>query len=341
MTGSKKSSLTPEILIPRLGSYLVDLGLITDSDLEKALALQTIARSRGESPLIGQVLIDMGAIDRNQLDHVVTEQILHLRDALQKANQTLEQRVQQRTHELEAAYQKLAELSKQKSNFVQNISHELRTPLTHLKGYLGLFRAGELGKLDDDQKQAIEVMSNSSDRLERLIEDLIMFALMDQKRVTLEKSSVKINDLIVKALDNVRKKTGPLVQIDLELDAENPSVMVDSQKILWAISELIRNSVKFTPADGIVRVTSVSGVKKVEVSVQDTGMGIPPEKIENIFEPFFQINGSTSRKVGGTGIGLSLVQEIFKAHGSEVNVESYAGKGSRFFFNLDKKMDAN
>lgn len=341
MTGSKKRSLSPEILIPRLGSYLVDLGLITNSDLENALAVQTIARSKGESPLIGQVLIDMGVIDRNQLDHVVTEQILHLRDALQKANQTLEQRVQQRTHELEDAYQKLAELSKQKANFVQNISHELRTPLTHLKGYLGLFRAGELGELEEDQKQAIDVMSNSSDRLERLIEDLIMFALMDQKRVSLEKSPIGINDLILKALENVRKKTGPLVQIDLELDPENPCVMVDSQKILWAISELIRNSVKFTPVEGSVKVSSVAGVKKVEVSVQDTGVGIPPEKINSIFEPFFQVDGSTSRKVGGTGIGLSLVQEIFKAHGSEVNVESFSGKGSRFFFNLDIKMDAN
>jgi signal transduction histidine kinase len=337
MTASKNNSLTPEILIPRLGSYLVDLGLITKPDLEKALAIQTIARAKGESPLIGQVLIDMGSISREQLDNVITEQILRLRDALQEANQTLELRVQQRTHELEEAYQKLSELSKQKANFVQNISHELRTPMTHLKGYLGLLRSGDLGEMNNDQKQALDVMSNSSDRLERLIEDLIMFAMMDQKRVTLEKAPVRINDLILKALENIRKKTDPLIQLNSELTPENPWVDVDSQKILWAITELIRNSIKFTPSNGAVKITSVAGVKKVEITVKDTGVGIPLDQIKKIFEPFYQIDGSTSRKVGGTGLGLSLVQEIFQAHGSEVKVESTPGEGSRFFFNLETK----
>lgn len=336
MTQSKKS-LTPEVLVPKLGGYLVDLALITKADLEKALAIQEIARSKGESPLIGQVLIDMGAIGREQLDHVITNQVLHLRDALQEANQTLELKVEQRTHELEDAYQKLTDLNKQKANFIQNISHELRTPLTHLKGYLGLLRSGDLGSINDDQKQAFEVMLNSSDRLERLIEDLIMFAIMDQKRVTLEKTPIRINDLITKAIENLRKRTGPLTEIITELAPENPCVSVDSQKILWAISELIRNSIKFTPGEGKIKVSSIAGLKKVEVSVQDTGVGIPSDKLSTIFEPFVQVDGSTSRKVGGTGLGLSLVQEIFQAHGSEVKVESEEGKGSRFYFSLDTK----
>jgi len=177
--------LSPEILIPRLGDFLVDLGIITKQDLDKALVIQATARTNGANPLLGQILIEMGIITREQLDDVITKQIVSLRDALQKANQSLEVRVQRRTHELEAAYEKLTELDRLKGNFVQNISHELRTPLTHIKGYVELLRSKELGEINADQQQALDVMSTSSDRLEKLIEDLIMFSLMDQKKSNL------------------------------------------------------------------------------------------------------------------------------------------------------------
>ena len=116
-------------------------------------------------------------IDQATLDQAVTEQIIQLRSALQAANRTLERRVYERTAELEAALQRLSELNQMKANFVANISHELRTPLTHIKGYLELMVTDSLGPLTDEQRHALQVSQKASDRLENLIEDLIMFSM--------------------------------------------------------------------------------------------------------------------------------------------------------------------
>ena len=132
------SNLSPEMLIPRMGEYIVQKGLISEADLQKALAYQREQTSQGKPYLLGQALIDMNLLDRTMLDQVVTEQLIQLRSALQAANRNLEQRVKDRTAELNEALNRLSELSQMKANFVANISHELRTPLTHVKGYLEL-----------------------------------------------------------------------------------------------------------------------------------------------------------------------------------------------------------
>jgi len=132
---AKKTQLTPEMLVPRIGEYLVKHDYITDSDLKKALAFQQEKMANQQTYLLGQALIDLKLIDRAILDQAVTEQIIQLRSALQAANRSLELRVQERTAELQKALERLSELSQMKANFISNVSHELRTPLTHIKGY--------------------------------------------------------------------------------------------------------------------------------------------------------------------------------------------------------------
>src|SRR6266542_4155651 len=119
--------LTPEMLVPRLGDYIVQKGLITEDQLKVALAHYQKRIDMGESYMLGQALIDLGMLDRDTIDQAVTEQIIQLRTALQSANQNLEQRVKERTAELNEALQRLSELNQMKANFVANISHELRT----------------------------------------------------------------------------------------------------------------------------------------------------------------------------------------------------------------------
>jgi len=109
---------------------------------------------------------------------------------------------------------------------------------------------------------------------------------------------------------------------------------------MWAVEELIRNALKFTPSSGIVKVATVVMKRElVEVSISDNGQGISETELNKIFNPFYQVDSSSTRHVGGTGVGLSLAQDILQAHGSEIKVESKLGAGSRFYFLLERKDD--
>jgi signal transduction histidine kinase len=185
--------LTPEDLVPRLGEYLIRKGLVTQDDLQKALAFQNHKQQKGERILLGQALTDLNLLTRQQIDHAVTEQIIQLRSALEDANRFLEHRVAERTAELQEALHKLSDMSQIKANFVANISHELRTPLTHIKGYLELLATESLGQLNDEQKSALEVSQRASGRLESLIDNLILFSLAARGEMSLRLTPVDIN----------------------------------------------------------------------------------------------------------------------------------------------------
>lgn len=328
--------LTPEMLVPRMGEYLIQKGLISAENLQKALAYQQEATAKGNPILLGQALIDLTLIERADLDQAVTEQIIHLRSALQAANRTLERRVEERTAELQRALERVSELSQLKANFISNISHELRTPLTHIKGYVELLITESLGSITTEQRHALTVSQQSANRLEGLIEDLIMVSLASRGELSMQQ-----NDVDVRRLANLAVKShgdaasGRGVNLHAVVDDDVPLVQADSQKIAWVLSQLIDNGIKFTPSGGSV-VVSIrrEGENLVIVSVTDTGIGIPPAKMNDIFEPFHQLDGSTTRKYGGTGLGLSLVRQIVEAHGSMLEVQSAEGRGSTFKFPL-------
>jgi len=328
--------LSPEMLVSRLGDSLIHKGIITEQDLQKALAYQQDQIAQGKTCLLGQALIDQKLLTQAALDQVVTEQIIQLRNALQAANRSLEERVQHRTAELQSALERLSELSQMKANFISNISHELRTPLTHVKGYIELMVSESLGPVTTEQKHALQVTQQSTARLEGLIDDLIMFSLASRGELSLKLESVDIARLVNMSVRSVEQKGRDRgVSVHAVLDKDLPFVQADPQKISWALGQLLDNAVKFTTSGGRV----VLGVQRetanlVIISVTDTGIGIPPHRVEEIFEPFHQLDGSSTRKYGGTGIGLSLVRQIVEAHGSMLEVQSADGKGSTFKFPL-------
>jgi signal transduction histidine kinase len=328
--------LSPEMLVSRLGDSLVQKGLIREEDLQAALSYQQEQVAQGKSCLLGQALTELKLLNQSALDQVVTEQIIQLRNALQAANRSLEQRVQQRTAELQSALERLSELSQMKANFVSNISHELRTPLTHVKGYIELMLSESLGSITPEQKHAMQVSQHSTTRLEALIDDLIMFSLASRGELSLKLQSVDITrlaNLSVKAVEQKAKERG--VSVHTVLDKDLPLIQADSQKIAWALGQLLDNAIKFTSSGGrVVLSVQRETADLVIISVTDTGIGIPPHRVEEIFEPFHQLDGSPTRKYGGTGIGLSLVRQIVEAHGSMLEVASVDGKGSTFKFPL-------
>jgi len=334
MTGQTR--LTPEMLVPRMGEYLIQKGLITAADLEKALAYQQTETATGNHVMLGQALTDLKLLERAALDQAVTEQIIQLRSALQAANRTLERRVEERTAELQKALERVSELSQLKANFISNISHELRTPLTHIKGYLELLVSESLGNVSEEQRHALQVSQKSAENLESLIEDLIMVSLASRGELSIRQEEVDIRrlaNLVVKSAAEKAEKRN--VTLHALMDEDVPPVQADSQKIAWVLNQLIDNGIKFTPAGGRVVVgVKCEGENLVIVNVTDTGIGIPPDRVKDVFEPFHQLDGSTTRQYGGTGLGLSLVREIIEAHGSMIEVQSIEGRGSTFRFPL-------
>jgi len=328
--------LTPEMLIPRLGEYIVQKGLITEEDLHNALAYQQEKLAAGKHCLLGQALMELNMLDRVALDEVVTEQIIQLRSALQAANRNLEQRVKERTSELNEALERLSELSQMKANFIANISHELRTPLTHIKGYLELLVTGSLGDVSEEQKHALQVSQRSTNKLESMIEDLIMFSLASRGEMSMKLNEVdirRIASLAVKSASTKAEERG--VKVICFAPENIPSVQADPEKIGWVLNQLIDNGVKFTQSGGSVTVSlREDGRNLVLVTVTDTGIGIPLNRLSEIFEPFHQLDESSTRHYGGTGLGLSLVRQIVEAHGSLLDVQSVEGKGSVFKFPL-------
>jgi signal transduction histidine kinase len=330
------SPLTPEVLVPRLGEYLIWRGLISEMDLQKALEYQDEKKQEGVNLLLGQVLIDLNILKREQIDRAVTEQIIQLRNALEDSNRFLESRVAERTVDLQEALRKLSDLSQMKANFVANISHELRTPLTHVKGYLELLTTESLGPLNSEQKNALQVSQRAAGRLESLIDNLILFSLAARGEMTLRMAPVdlvKVTDEIInysQAKANDRKVT-----LHLFLTADIPQVQADEEKISWAILQLIDNAIKFTPSGGEITLSiQPESETLIMVSVSDTGIGIPAGRLREVFEPFHQLDSSSTRHYGGTGLGLALVRDIINAHGSEIEVKSEEGKGTMFRFPL-------
>jgi two-component system sensor histidine kinase ChiS len=332
---NKNVPISPEVLVPRLGDQLVKMGLLTPQQLKTALNFQHEKEKQGQPCLLGQALVEMGVLDRATLDQAITEQIIQLRSALVDANRHLEQRVQQRTAELEEALRKLSELSQLKANFVANISHELRTPLTHVRGYLELLSSESLGRLNKEQKKSLEVSLRSASRLQNLINDLILFSMASRGELTLKISPVDLNLLLAPILTKIGPKAIERnIELKCELVSSLPPVQADDEKLSWAISQLLDNAIKFTPEGGRVNLQMSHETEVVIISISDTGIGIPPEREKEIFEPFHQLDGSATRRYAGTGLGLSLVRQIVEAHGSHISIKSAPDRGTTFSFPL-------
>ncbi len=334
-TQGEKPPISPEILVPRLGENLVKQKIITEEQLAKALEYQKQQMQQGKRLLLGESLVELGIINRATLDQAITSQILQLQTALNRANRNLEKRVRERTAELRRAVVKLSDLHQLKANFISNISHELRTPLTHIKGYLELMAENDLGPLTKEQKEAVSVMARSTEQLEKLINDLIQFSETTKSGLRLHLEPVAVQNVIHKVIQKLQGKAEKqgvtLITGNIQ---ELPDVMADVEKITWVLSQLIDNAIKFTPSGGKVTILGQHNEDRVTVAVIDTGIGMPADRIEEIFIPFHQLDNSPTRRYGGTGMGLALVKRVLEAHHTSIQVKSSPGKGSNFYFSL-------
>lgn len=334
---SSGNNLTPEMLVPRIGDYLVNRGFITIEDLIDVLAAQRELEQSKKPQLIGQILVSTGKIDQAILDQAITEHIIDLKNALETSNKMLEARVAERTSELEAALHKINELNELKANFISNISHELRTPLTHLKGYLDLFESGDLGETTKQQLKALRVMERAYTRLEKLIDDLLMFTFAEYDEVNITKTKFNLVATVADIISGF-KSSAPKRIIYLRILPEETSLWVeaDQKKIAWVINHLIENAIKFSAPTTRITIFLQHNSEVIRTTVSDQGIGISKDKIKDIFEPFHQLDGSSTRKFGGVGLGLTLSKRIVEAHLSQLNVRSEVGVGTQFDFSLKR-----
>jgi signal transduction histidine kinase len=328
-------SHTPPALVPRLGEYLINQGILSKAQLKQALTRQKELAAEGERRLLGQTLVEMDLVNRATIDQVITGQIIELHAALQESNRNLERRVSERTAELRQALERLTEVNQLKTNLISNVSHELRTPLAHVKGYVELLEERDLGELTPEQAKAVTIISRATVRLGRLIEDLISFSTASREGLALELQEADLAQLVDSVYERSKEKAKRAeVKLSVSIADSLPPIRADLEKLSWALYQLVDNAVKFTPAGGKVKLWAERVDRSATIAVSDTGIGIPQDKLQEVFEPFHQLDGSPTRRYGGTGLGLALVKQIIAAHDATIEVESQEEIGSTFRFEL-------
>jgi signal transduction histidine kinase len=222
--------------------------------------------------------------------------------------------------------QQLLELDRMKDLFVSSVSHELRTPLTSMIGYLEILREGDAGDLSQQQHRFLEIVDRNSHRLTDLIDDILFMSRVDTGRFRLERESVDLGQLVSDRVESIQP-VAEKAEVDVHLDVDGPVCLSgDPARLAQVLDNLLSNAVKFTPAGGRAFVTVSTADEAAHLEVRDTGVGIPEDEAERLFERFFR--ASTAQNVKGTGLGLSIVKSIVEAHGGTISVRSHVGVGT-------------
>ncbi|WP_373762626.1 ATP-binding protein, partial [Jeotgalibaca porci] len=230
-------------------------------------------------------------------------------------------------------------VEQERRNFVSNVSHELRTPLTSVKSYTEALQDG-FWKDEDVAPNFLQVISTETDRMIRMVTDLLHLSRMDQGNMQLELEYVSMNDLFTHILDRFdmmllseayREKNYKIVR---DFTQRTLWVEIDQDKITQVIDNIMNNAIKYSPDGGSVTCRLMETHNSVVLSVTDEGMGIPPKDLNHIFERFYRVDKARARSMGGTGLGLAISREVLGLHGGRIWATSVENKGSTFFISL-------
>ena len=263
---------------------------------------------------------------------------------MEEVNQNLEQMINQRTHALMLAKDEALAASHTKAEFLANMSHEIRTPLNAI---IGLAHIALASKPELKQRTYLEKMRGSGEHLLQIINDILNFSRMEAGKLTLDHSEFSIDQLVDKAVDLVWEKAAAKgLQVNVEIDPKIPKVLLgDSLRLGQILINFCANAVKFTDHGSIsIRVTKVRDwQERVELlfEVEDTGIGIASEKVDNLFQPFQQVDSSSTRRFEGTGLGLSISKNLADLMQARIDVKSTEGQGSCFRLRVQLEKNIN
>jgi signal transduction histidine kinase len=235
----------------------------------------------------------------------------------------------------------LQTVDKLKSEFLASMSHELRTPLNSIIGYSRMLLDGADGELEEEMTEDMEAIHNSGQHLLHLINDILDLAKIEAERLEIDPETV---DFCVVA-EEVTRMTSVLVQdkpVELVLDIEEqlPTLWADPIRLRQILNNLVSNAIKFTE-QGEIRIKANFVDNMAVIGVHDTGMGISPDQLERVFERFHQADSSSTRKAGGTGLGLTITRHLVELHGGKIWAESTMGEGTTFWFDIPTTVGMN
>jgi signal transduction histidine kinase len=255
--------------------------------------------------------------------------LLEARRVAESANEQLASQALELEREREAAN----EANRAKSVFLANMSHELRTPLNAIGGYVQLIVMGVHGPITHEQQEALERVDRSQRHLLRLINDLLNLSRIEAGHVDYVAERVSLPEM----LQSVLPMVGPQMAakaLRSEDDVPDLVARADREKVRQIVLNLLTNAVKFTPDGGTIRMSADEENDRVLLHVSDTGIGIPADMIERVFEPFVQVNLRPSRISEGTGLGLAISRDLARGMGGELRLQSTLGVGSTFTLEL-------
>ena len=230
----------------------------------------------------------------------------------------------------------LRRLENIRKDFVANVSHEIKTPLTSIKGYTETLLEGAIED-KDNAKDFLKIIGSESNRLVRLVDDLLDLSRIESGKLNLEFTAQSVEGIIDRIMAGFKKQSkNKGIELKKEISQNLPKVKIDEAGIAQVLLNLIDNGIKYSKEKGTITISSQDQGPFISISIADTGIGIPDEDVQRIFERFYRVDKARSRKLGGTGLGLSIVKHIIQAHGGEVFVQSQLGKGSTFSFTLPK-----
>ncbi|MCC6748005.1 MAG: response regulator [Deltaproteobacteria bacterium] len=262
---------------------------------------------------------------------VITMASLQVRYGLELREFANRQSLEKTKGSLEQALGRLTDLDRLKSQFFSNVTHELRTPLTMILSPVESMLDGDLGTFDPTQRSYLETVKRNALKLLKLINDLLDLAKIEERFMRLRLDRTDLHALLSETVEYARplaQRKG--IELALALEAKPEDLHVDQEKMERVVVNLVSNALKFTGTGGKVTIRLAESSDEIHLAVSDTGVGIPEDKREAIFERFAQADGSVTRRYGGSGIGLAFAREIAVLHGGRIDVESEVGRGSTF-----------
>lgn len=284
-----------------------------------------------------------------------------IHELMKEHNVELVNHLEKEIKELKNVNKELKEIDKIKSDFISIASHELRTPLVTIVGYLGLLLSGRLGDVSPEHKKILSVVERNSHRLEKIVKDLFTLSILENKKPFFEKNNASVVNMIQEIIDdNLLIFEQRELGYSVEADENVPLIECDEHKIIQVFSHLVNNAIKYTENKGHIDVKikypaihlnkryDVDSSKFIEVEVSDTGIGIPEDKLDKIFEKFVELSEVEKHHSseyefmgGGTGLGLSLSKAIVKRHRGYIWAENSEEKGASFFVFLPLLVEEN
>jgi signal transduction histidine kinase len=335
--GERPDLVLVDIALPGLDGYEVTLRLRAEPELRGVpIVAITAEGSRDTSLAVGCDGFLQKPIDARTFAETVKGYLGGFREEvsadatgehLRLQSQRIVSRLEEKITELSRANQRLRELDQARKEFYRNISHELATPMTPIVGYLKLLIDEELGELQTPQTKALRAMDDCVQRLRGLIDNLLDVTGIETGRMRFICRDYDLVEVLQKSLARIGS-TLEERKIQLVMDLPRAGVLMgygDVGRIERAIDQVLENAAKFTPPGGKVgvRVRSLSS-GHFELCVADTGPGVPADKTERVFDPFYQVDGSPTRAHGGTGVGLAIVRGVARGHGGDASVRSPA-----------------